>query len=198
MKRILPLIVCILLCLAAGCAKPAPDAQQPTDAPIEPTEAPTETPAEPTGAPETDVPETGAPAPQADLSFEATALSGGTVSSEIIKDYDLVIVNFWAEWCGPCVEELPALEQIHQAYPNVLILGAWLGDDADDAIETLLDAGVTYPAVYPEGTLIDYSGKSMYIPATYFFDKTGTEIGEPVIGGQDYSEWKTTVEKLLP
>ena len=94
--------------------------------------------------------------------------------------------------------ELPALEQIHQEYPNVLILGVWLGDSVAEAIETLKDAGVTYPAVRVDEGLSAYVARSMYIPSTYFFDKNGNEIGEPIVGAMDHREWKATVEGLLP
>ena len=138
------------------------------------------------------------PQAQADLVFDTTTLSGEPISSDMIGDYDLIMVNFWAEWCGPCVGEMPELERIHQAYPNVLILGVWIGDELNGAKNVITDSGVTYPTLGVSGTLEKYSGMSMYIPATYFFDRSGNEIGEPVIGSQDYEGWKATVEGLLP
>ena len=190
MKKTMAVLLSVTLLLCAGC----------TSLPIEP-KSPAPAAETPVPAAETPVPveETAAPdAEQTGLAFETKTLSGEAIDGGVIKDYDLVILNFWAEWCGPCVEELPALEQIHQAYPNVLIIGAWIGDDAQDAVETLNDAGVTYPAVYPAGALLDYAGKSMYIPATYFFDRDGNEIAEPVIGGQSYAQWESVVKGLLP
>ena len=203
MKRILILTICILFCLSAACAKTAPAVETPTEAPAEPTEEPVAATEEPTEEPvvveatEEPTEEPDEPVPDAGLTFEVTTLAGEEITSEIIKDYDLVILNFWAEWCGPCVDEMPALEQIHQEFPNVLILGAWIGDSAKEAKETADELGVTYPTIKVSGMLEELAGRSMYIPATYFFDKDGNEIGEPVIGGQDYDAWKAVVEGLL-
>ena len=206
MKKTLAILLAILMTVLTGCIL-IPVEQEPTEAPavetpepaVETPEPAIETPEPAVETPEPIAEETSAPEPeQSGLAFETTTLSGEAIDGSIVKEYDLVIVNYWAEWCGPCVGELPALEQIHQTYPNVLILGVWIGDDAQGAVETLNDAGVTYPAVYPEGVLNEYSMKSMYIPATYFFDRDGNEIGEPVIGGQDFDEWESVVKALLP
>ena len=80
----------------------------------------------------------------------------------------------------------------------MLILGVWVGDDAGDAKAVLSETGVTYPAIQCADTLIDYAGRSIYIPATYFFDGNGNEIGEPAIGSRDYNAWKSIVDSLLP
>lgn len=207
MKRIFVLIFCMLLCFAA-CTKPAP-APQPTEAPApQPTEAPaaeatdapvepTEVPAEPTEAP---VEPTDAPAEpeKTGLTFSTITLNGAKIDSDMFKDYDLIIVNCWAEWCGPCIGELPALERIHQEYPNVLILGVLVASySMVDARTELSNAGVTYPTLKAAGDLEEVSYRSDYIPATYFFDRNGIEIGEPIIGGQSYEEWKAVIESYL-
>ena len=160
-----------------------------------------ETETEPDHSGDIELPELGGedtPDLKPDLTFDTATLSGDPINSDIVKGYDLVIVNFWAEWCGPCVGEMPALERIHQEYPNVLILGVWVGDDLNGAKAVIADTGVTYPTLGVAGTLEKYSTMSMYIPATYFFDGDGDETGEPVIGGQEYEDWKAVVESLLP
>jgi len=194
MKRFFCMILCLLTMFLLGCSgridgttTPAPEEER-TEAPA-PEEERTEAPA----SPEEPVTSVGA------LSFDTVTLYGEPIAAGIIEGYDLVIVNYWAEWCGPCVGELPELERIHQEYPNVLILGVLIGTDGVDlAKATLESAGVTYPTLEPAGSLIGMSTRSQYIPATYFFDGEGSEIGESVVGSQDYEGWKTTVEGLLP
>jgi thiol-disulfide isomerase/thioredoxin len=193
MKRLFAIVLCLALLAAAGCKLPGPhtepeptETQAPepvvTDAPAEPAE-----PAEPQGG-----------AFNTEMIFSGTTLDGEPIDQTIFENYDLIIVNCWAEWCGPCVGELPAIERIHQEYPNVLVLGLLVGTmSVDTAKQTLADSGVTYAALEPVGALEELSMRSMYIPATYFFDKNGNEVGDSVVGGMDYEQWKATVDNLL-
>lgn len=198
MKRTIVLVICMLLCLAA-CTKNTP-APQPTAAPEatqEPTAAPEAT-QEPAAQPDAPTAEPAAEGFNPNMVFSGTTLDGEPIDQTIFASYDLIIVNCWAEWCGPCVGELPAIERIHQEYPNVLVLGLLVGTmSVDTAKQTLADSGVTYAALEPVGALEDLSMRSMYIPATYFFDKNGNEVGESVVGGMDYEQWKATVDNLL-
>lgn len=193
MKKWIILALCLLFVLSAGCKQPGShtepepiETQAPepvvTDAPAEPAE-----PAEPQGG-----------AFNTDMAFSGTTLDGEPIDQTIFENYDLIIVNCWAEWCGPCVGEMPELERIHQEYPNVLILGVLSGTDSvRNAKDTLKSAGVTYPTLEASGKLAALSRRSQYIPATYFFDNEGHEIGSPIIGSQDYEGWKATVEEFL-
>ncbi len=192
MKRILIFALGMLLLLSFGCAIKQPETE------------PAKTP-EPvaTNAPEPEPVVTNAPEPSAEggpeLVFDTVTLYGEPISSDILHEYDLVIVNCWAEWCGPCVGELPELERIHREYPNVLILGVLsFSNDPEGAKATLRDAGVTYPAFEPAGTLIDLVSQFDAIPTTMFFDSTGNQIADPIVGSMNYNQWKAVVEDLLP
>ncbi len=77
------------------------------------------------------------------ISFATYTLTGEVFDSSIFRNYDLVMINLWAEWCGPCMRELPDLEQIHQEYPNVLLLGAYCDDDNAAALQAAQQNGVT-------------------------------------------------------
>ena len=195
MKKWFVLMLCLLLVLSAGCKAQTPADPKPETAETTPAPETTAVPETEETTPAPEAPETGAF--NMEMVFSGTTLDGEPIDQTIFENYDLIIVNCWAEWCGPCVGEMPALERIHQEYPNVLILGVWLGDSKSGAKDVISDTGVTYPTLEPVGGLIDLATRSMYIPATYFFDKNGNEVGGEVIGSMDYDEWKTTVDDLL-
>lgn len=132
------------------------------------------------------------------FSFRTTDLNGNPVDESAFEGYDLIMLNFWAYWCQPCVMEIPELEKLHQGYPNVLLLGVIVDDsDMDQTNAILKSAGATYPVLYPEGDLATLAAKCQYIPTTFFLKPNGILIGEPVIGSNDYDGWKKTVEGLL-
>ena len=131
------------------------------------------------------------------LSFKTTTLDGKPYSSDAIKNYDLVVLNVWAEWCGPCVWELPFLQKIYENYKNVLVLGLWWGDSVEEALETANEAGVKYPLIHSTDALDKYLRASKYIPHTIFFDRNGKEVGKMVVGSMDYNSWKQTIDERL-
>ncbi|AFT87160.1 TlpA family protein disulfide reductase [Paraburkholderia phenoliruptrix] len=62
-----------------------------------------------------------------------------------------IVVNFWASWCGPCVEEMPALSQLQRDYANKGIQFVGLGVDSEKNVQTFLQkVKVAYP-VYVTG-----------------------------------------------
>jgi thiol-disulfide isomerase/thioredoxin len=97
----------------------------------------------------------------------------------------VVVLNFWASWCAPCVEELPSLEAMQHALPQVLVVG--ISTDEDSAayqafltrhnvdLLTVDDAAQTSNALY---------GTFRY-PETYIIDKTGV-VRRKLIGPQDF------------
>jgi cytochrome c biogenesis protein CcmG/thiol:disulfide interchange protein DsbE len=85
-----------------------------------------------------------------------------------------VVVNFFASWCVPCREELPALEQAsQQAAGSVAFVGVDVNDSRSKAVELLDATGVTFPAGYdPDGAVAtDYRLRGM--PTTVFVDARG-------------------------
>ena len=71
-----------------------------------------------------------------------------------------VVVNFFASWCAPCVEEMPAVEAVHQSLGDqVTIIGLANQDGRDDSLATVEATGVTYPTYAdPDGSALTYFG----------------------------------------
>ena len=193
MKKSIAIILCLLMLLPVSCML-RKETVTPTSAPQP---VVTDKPSEPVVPVVTDAPK--APQAQADLVFDTVTLYGDPISSDMIKDYDLVLVNFWADWCGWCVYEMPELERIHQEYPNVLLLGVLaFPNSMDDSLQIIKENNITFLTLEPNGTLVDLANGLVAFPTTYFFDRNGNAIGEPIDGAQDYDGWKATVEALLP
>jgi cytochrome c biogenesis protein CcmG, thiol:disulfide interchange protein DsbE len=88
-----------------------------------------------------------------------------------------VVVNFFASWCGPCVDEMPAIEAVHQALGDqVTIVGLANQDGTDDALATVEATGVTYPTYAdPAGDALTYFG-GIAMPTTVFIAPDGTVV----------------------
>ncbi|MFM0735674.1 TlpA disulfide reductase family protein [Paraburkholderia xenovorans] len=79
-----------------------------------------------------------------------TTVDGKPQSLAILKGHPIV-VNFWASWCGPCVEEMPALSQLQRDYAKKGIQFVGLGVDSDKNVQAFLQkVKVAYP-VYVTG-----------------------------------------------
>ena len=136
------------------------------------------------------------------VSFTTTDTDGNPVTSEeLFAGNKVTVVNIWASWCGPCIRELPELEEISArlAGQNCGVVGLlYDGDDAAalaDAKQTMKDAGVTYPVILPPEK-VDVLFPLEAFPTTYFVDSEGCILTEPVIGAL-VNQYESTVNDLL-
>ena len=160
-----------------------------------PAETPEETPEE---MPE----ETQMPATPFD--FDTMDLDGKAINTrEVAAEHDLTLVNFWATWCGPCVNEMPELQSLHERFSSqtegadVAILGVWLDTENPADLKSVLEyTGAAYPMV----KFCDEMQEAValqYIPATIFLDREGNIVGEPIVGAQDEEGWLAEIEARL-
>lgn len=105
--------------------------------------------------------------------FELALLGGGSISSDDLRGKPLVL-NFWASWCIPCREEMPAFERMWRRYRDsgIQIVGVNYQDSEQGAREFVDEIGVTYPiALDPDGSLARELGVRG-LPQTFFIDES--------------------------
>ena len=113
----------------------------------------------------------------------------------------VLIINFWATWCAPCVEELPSLNKLAESFPKKLIILA-VSNERTDSITNFLMA---FPVFHSNFIPANVSRKKMLssfsvqaFPESYILDKTG-KLTEKIIGPQkwDSPEWKEKIKQLI-
>lgn len=98
-----------------------------------------------------------------------------------------VVLNFWASWCPPCLEEFPSLMQLEQRLPNVVVLAVSFDTDADAYRQYVADNHLRNMVI-----ALDQSQKSNLAfgttrpPETYIIDRQG-RIRRKFIGAQDWT-----------
>ncbi|MGZ8531906.1 MAG: TlpA disulfide reductase family protein [Candidatus Binatia bacterium] len=99
----------------------------------------------------------------------------------------IVMLNFWASWCVPCREEMPAMEKLYQEFKdkNFVILAVAVKDRKQDAVDFVKQLKLTYPvALDPEGKVGQEYG-AWGLPATYLIGPKG----EGLARGWGPAEW---------
>jgi thiol-disulfide isomerase/thioredoxin len=87
------------------------------------------------------------------------------------------VVNFFASWCVPCVDEMPAIEAVHQSLGDQVTFVGLANQDGDEAALATVEAtGVTYPTYGdPDASAISYFG-GLSMPTTVFIAADGTVV----------------------
>jgi thiol-disulfide isomerase/thioredoxin len=124
---------------------------------------------------------------------------GKPQSLEMFKGHP-VVINFWASWCGPCVEEMPALSQLHREYAKKGIQFVGLGVDSDKNVKAFLQkVKVDYP-VYVAGfggadIARAFGNTAGGLPYTVVIDAKGTVLSTK-LGQIQPAELKRTLDAL--
>ncbi|KMY85639.1 Cytochrome c-type biogeneis protein ResA [Candidatus Paraburkholderia calva] len=112
----------------------------------------------------------------------------------------LVVVNFWASWCGPCVKEMPALSAMQHEYQKKGITFIGLGVDSEKNVNAFLQkVHVDYP-VYIAGfggadLACNFGNNAGGLPFTVVIDEKGT-VRSTKLGEVDEAELKKTLDAL--
>lgn len=117
-----------------------------------------------------------------DFTAEMTDGSSFTLSEQKGK---VVLLNFWATWCSPCVGEMPAFERLYEEYGDeIQILAVNSGEEKEIVDEFLQEKNYTFPIAYDEKNEISEKYPSEGIPYTLIIGKDG-KVEDVFVGAQD-------------
>ena len=111
----------------------------------------------------------------ANFDFALKNLEGKTVSLSSYKG-KIVLLNFWATWCGPCKAEIPIFVELQEKYQEDLVIVGFSVDDTADKAKAFADEyQINYPILLGEGRedVQDAYGPIWGIPASFLISKDG-------------------------
>jgi peroxiredoxin len=106
--------------------------------------------------------------------FSLAARDGGKVRLADLKG-QVVMINFWATWCGPCRQEMPLLAQLSTKYEPLgfTLLGVNVEPDSAAAVTWLKGMPVTFPILFDTDSTVAGSFGVEGMPSTVFVDRKG-------------------------
>ncbi len=132
--------------------------------------------------------------------FQAPLASGETFTLSEHKG-KVVLLNFWATWCGPCVGEMPAFQDLYEEYGDkIAILAVNCMEEKASVDQFIKDTGYTFPIAYDEQGNVCYTYPSSGIPYTLVIGKDGI-VKNVYVGAADastqYRIYKDAIDKAL-
>lgn len=145
--------------------------------------------------------------------FTATDIEGNTFTlSEALNDHEAVLINFWATYCGPCMNEMPYLQQLWENYGDRVAMIA-LSTYQDDTVETIAAfreaLGLTFPMgrdegqelckrlgvqTIPDTLIVDRFGNAVFYYTSMFFSYGELERAVTAFLGEEYKESRVLTE----
>lgn len=130
--------------------------------------------------------------------YRFTALDGSHVDSSQLHG-SVVVLNFWATWCGPCRLEMPSLQALHagRADDGLIVLGLATDDGSGSVVEDfLMEHEITYRIGRASSAHRRAFGGVPMIPTTYLIDRNGV-IRHKVVGYFAPPALRMAVNRLL-
>lgn len=113
----------------------------------------------------------------------------------------LLVLNFWATWCAPCIEEMPSLDQFYRQLKDsgVVVLGVNTNDEDESAYRRFLQkAKLSFPIARDVEAEISASFGTFRYPETYIISRDG-KVLQKIVGPADWSDTRLVsyVKSLL-
>lgn len=135
--------------------------------------------------------------------FTTTDVYGNTVTQEIFAQADLTVVNVWATYCGPCINEMPYLGELAEEYDSSKVQLVGIPTDVynqeylDYALSLIDETGADYTHLLMSEELYNWGLTDIqYVPTTFFVNSEG-EILDSVVGSMSKEDWKALIDEKL-
>lgn len=142
--------------------------------------------------------------------FNGISLQDDMVDESILKSNSVTMINLWGTFCSPCIEEMPDIEELYEAYSGqgfgVLGIvvdtmdssGSSIQKNVAEAKSIVKKLNVTYKNIIPNKTFfVGALAQNQAVPVTYFVDRNGCQLGEVYTGKKSKSEWEELIKKFL-
>jgi len=149
-------------------------------------------------------------------SFVSEDLDGNEVTDAIFAEADVTILNVWATFCGPCIEEMPDLQALSEELPdNAQVIGividaptagttsgssvdVWGGasENIELAKQIYGETGVKYVNILASESVSQIFENVEAVPTTFILDSNGNTVCKPIVGA-DVESYRQAVEDYL-
>ena len=130
--------------------------------------------------------------------FEVTTFAGESLRLADLRG-QVVVLNFWASWCGPCRVEAPVLQAVHERWRErgVTVLGLTYTDVDRHSLAFIEEFGLTYPNAPDRGNRVSGRYNIQGVPETFVIDQQG-DIAHFFYAAVNQTALENVLSRLLP
>jgi cytochrome c biogenesis protein CcmG, thiol:disulfide interchange protein DsbE len=122
----------------------------------------------------------GRPAPNFTLAEGSRSLQLSSYRGKVL------VLNFWATWCPPCIEEIPSLNQLQREMPQLVVLAVSVDEDGDAYRQFLSDHRIDFTTIRDPQRRVNAMFGTSRFPESYVIDRDG-RIRRKFISAQDWT-----------